>query len=190
MSTALKDVSERLSAHVEVAEKLITPLLERHAPEFAEISAGEIVRAAIAQTRELARSVNAKVRSKTTAISVLVPADLVVQALAGIVSNAIEAPRSDGTRAEVEVSATRRNGDVAIAVSDNGTGIPGATTDTALSSIKSTKGRPAVGLYTAERSLLVARGRLTMLATGTEGTTFELLLPTRVAGLRGRSQVG
>ena len=184
VGVALGEVSERVSGHVKVAEELITPLLERETPEFAEVSVREIVQLAIAQTRLLAKGANAKVRSESVNTSVLVPTDLVVQALAGIISNAVEAPRGDGTRPEVMVTARRHNGDVAIVVSDNGTGIRDATTSTALASIGSTKGRPAAGLYTAERSLLAARGRLRLLNTGDGGTTFELLLPTRVAGLR------
>jgi C4-dicarboxylate-specific signal transduction histidine kinase len=184
VGVALGEVSERVSGHVKVAEELITPLLERETPEFAEVSVREIVRLAIAQTRLLAKGANAKVRSESVDTSVLVPTDLVVQALAGIISNAVEAPRGDGTRPEVMVRARRHNGDVAIVVSDNGTGIRDATTSTALASIGSTKGRPAAGLYTAERSLLAARGRLRLSNTGDGGTTFELLLPTRVAGLR------
>ncbi len=185
VSVALEEVSERVGGHVKVAEELITPLLERETPEFAEVSVREIVRKAIAQTRPLAQGASARVRSESVDTPVLVPTDLVVQALAAILSNAVEAPRGDGIRAEVTVRAIiQRNGDVAILVSDNGTGIPDATTSTALASVKSTKGRPAAGLYNAERSLLAARGQLRLSATGDGGTTFELLLPTRVAGLR------
>lgn len=184
VSVALGEVSERVGGHVKVAEELITPLLEPQTPEFVEVSVGEIVSAAVAQTRLVALGGKAKVRSKSVDAPVLVPTDLVVQALAGVISNAIEAPRSKGTQPEVTVTATRRNGDVAIMVGDNGAGIEGATTSTALASIESTKGRPAVGLYTAEQSVLAARGRLRLLDTGEGGTTFELLLPTRVAGLR------
>ena len=184
--TALKGVSERVGGHVKVAEELITPLLERETPEFAEVSVREIMRKAIAQTQPLALGASARVKSESVDTPVLVPTGLVVQALAAILSNAIEAPRGDGIRAEVSVRATtQRNGDVAILVSDNGTGIPDATTSTALASIESTKGQPAAGLYYAEGSLLAARGRLRLAATGDDGTTFELLLPTRVAGLRG-----
>jgi sensor histidine kinase regulating citrate/malate metabolism len=82
------------------------------------------------------------------------------------------------------VRARRDDVNVTIDVSDNGTGIPRASAQTDLAGIESTKGRPAVGLYTVERSLIAARGRLQLVATGTDGTTFELLLPTRVAGLR------
>jgi signal transduction histidine kinase len=182
---ALEEVSERVGGHVKVAEELITPLLEREAPAFTEVSVREIVRKAIAQTRPLAHGASAKVGSESVDTRILVPTDLIVQALAGIISNAVESPRGDGIRAEVTVRATtERNGDVAILVSDNGTGIPDATTSTALASIESTKGRPAVGLYSAEQSVLAARGRLRLLDTGANGTTFELLLPTRVAGLR------
>jgi signal transduction histidine kinase len=159
VSTALEEVSERVSGHVKVAEELITPLLERKTPEFAEVSVREIVRKAIAQTRPLAHGAKARVRSESVDTPVLVPTDLVVQALAAVLSNAVEAPRGDGIRAEVTIRATtQRNGDVVILVSDNGTGIPDATTSTALAGIESTKGRPAAGLYNAERSLLAARG--------------------------------
>jgi signal transduction histidine kinase len=184
VGVALGGVSERLSGHVKVAEELIKPLLERQAAEFAEVSVGELVRRAIEQTRPLAVRAGAKITTEPADEEVLVPTALVVQALAGVIANAVEAPRSADRVPEVTVTVAGKDGNVAIAVSDNGTGIPGATPSTALASIESTKGRPAVGLYTAERSLIAAQGRLQLAATGAGGTTFELLLPTRVAGLR------
>jgi signal transduction histidine kinase len=184
VSLALGEVSERTGGHVKVAEELIEAYLESKRPEFAEISVKEVVRRAVEQTQPLVDGTGADVRVESVDTPVLVPTDLVVQALAGIIANAVEAPRSNGARVDVEVEATKRNGDVAIRVSDNATGIPGATSNTALAGIKSTKGRPAVGLSSSEMSVIAARGRLRLVSTGDEGTTFELLLPTRVAGLR------
>jgi signal transduction histidine kinase len=186
VSIALGEVSDRVEGHVRVAESLIGPLLERERLEFAKISTLELVHKAVEQAQLLKEGQDAKISTKGADTTVLVPPDLVVQALAGIITNAIEAPRANGMEAEVVVTVRPENKGMAIRVADNGTGIPGATPDTALASIESTKGRPAIGLYSAEGSVIAARGRLRLVSTGDDGTTFELLLPTRVAGLRGQ----
>lgn len=184
VADALEQMSERLSGHLQMVEELIEPFLERQTAEFEEIAASEVIRRAVKQTRPLARQHSAELATDGGDATVLVPTELVVQALAGIITNAIEASRADGNVPRVSISTKREDGNVVIGVSDNGTGIPGVSHETALAGIQSTKGRPAVGLLTAERSLIAARGRLRLVTTGADGTTFELVLPTRVGGLR------
>jgi signal transduction histidine kinase len=184
VGVALEQMSERLSGHLQMVEELIEPFLERQTAEFEKISANELVRRAIKQTRPVALQHDVKITTEGADTTVLVPPELVVQALAGIITNAIEASRPDDRVAHVSISAKPRNANVVLAITDNGGGIAGANAETALAGIHSTKGRPAVGLLTAERSLVAARGRLRLAETGADGTTFELLLPTRVAGLR------
>jgi nitrogen-specific signal transduction histidine kinase len=180
---SLKGISARAMEHVALAEALITPLLSRETPEFGESPVGDIIDEAVAQNRLLIQNRDATVTVDHVATKVLVPTPLVGQALAALVANALEAARSNGDPVEVVISARKRNRDVAITVADNGRGIDGAATGVALSSIASTKGRPAAGLQSAETAITAARGRLRLIQSGTDGTTFEVLLPTRVAGL-------
>ena len=183
--TTLGGISDRVGGHIKVAENLIEPLLTRETPEFAEVPVAVVVDSALAQTRLLAESVGATVAVRSVDVNVLVPTDLVVQALAALISNGIEAPRIDAQTPEVKVEAMLRGGDVAIVVRDNGTGVDGATQDSPLAGIDSTKGRPARGLQNAEMAVVAARGKVRLFETGEEGTAFEMLLPTRVSGLRG-----
>lgn len=185
LRTTLGGISDRVGGHITVAESLIEPLLTRETPEFAEVPVGVIVDSATAQTRLLAESIGANVAVRSVDVNVLVPTDLVVQALAAVMSNGIEAPRTDAQAPEVNVDATLRKGDVAIVISDNGTGVDRAAQDSPLAGIASTKGRPARGLHNAEMAVVAARGKLRLVETGENGTVFEMLLPTRVAGLRG-----
>jgi signal transduction histidine kinase len=179
----LGGVVDRVVGYVSVAENLIEPLLARRSVDFALIPVSDLIDAAIDQTRTLAEAAKVAVHADSVKRSVIVPGDLVVQALASLLANAIEAPRADGTAGDVSVSATQRGDGIAVRVADNGTGIPGVTSETALASIESTKGRPQVGLQNAETSVVAARGRLTLVDTGSAGTTFEMLLPTKAGGL-------
>jgi hypothetical protein len=105
---------------------------------------------------------------------VLVPRDLVVQAPAAVVANAIEARRPVGRDGMVDVAvrANGRDGD-SVTVRDNGAGIAGADPGTSFGSIAPTKGRPAAGLQTSEMAIVASRGRIGILETGPKGTTIS-----------------
>jgi signal transduction histidine kinase len=178
-------VAARIRGHVELAEGLITPLLTRKSPDFTQVGVEGLLTQALQQTRMEADRTGTEISVDCPAgAEVLVPQELVVQALASLLSNAIEAPRPNGRRPAVQVVVKRTGGDVAVLISDNGQGIPGVDSTTSLGSIQSTKGRPAAGLYHAEMALVAAHGRIRLVETSTGGTSFEVLLPTRTEGLR------
>jgi sensor histidine kinase regulating citrate/malate metabolism len=108
----------------------------------------------------------------------------VVQAIAAVVTNAIDVPRPSDRERTVEISVADRNGDVVLLIADNGEGMSGVDATTSLGSIQSTKGRPAAGLQNAEMAVVAAHGRIRLVESSTRGTTFEILLPTRTEGLR------
>ena len=94
-------------------------------------------------------------------MDVLVAPQLVEQALASILNNAIEAPRPNGTEPTVWVTGSAGKGSVVVRVRDDGTGIRDADPTTPLAAIPSTKGRPAVRLRAPSR-----RSRATVLDFG------------------------
>ena len=177
----LRGIAERASEHVGLAERLIAPLLDQATPEFSETSAAELVEDAVKQNRLLIESKNANIEINRSRATVLVPGPLVVQALAAVVANALEASRPEAVPVEVSIKVEQADGNVVVSVTDNGTGI--AQSNGAISAIESTKGRPAAGLRSAELAMTAARGRLVLAGTGARGTTFELHLPTKVKGL-------
>jgi signal transduction histidine kinase len=185
LKAEIEGVAARIRGHVELAEGLIRPLLTRKSPDFARVEAAELMRLVLQQTRLHAEGTNTLLRvDGLTGAEVLVPPDLVVQAIAAVVTNAIEAPRPPDREHTVEISVRSRNGDVAVLVVDNGEGIAGADTTTSLGSIESTKGRPAAGLQNAEMAVVAAHGRIRLVETGPLGTTFEIVLPTRTEGVK------
>jgi hypothetical protein len=181
----LDELLDQTRGHVADAERLIKPLLAAEVLEFASVPAESLVTHAVEQNETTARSVGATITvDGVPKADVLVAPQLVEQALAAIINNAIEAPRSNGETPHVAITGTMRGTTVLLRVVDNATGIGGADATTPLASITSTKGRPAVGLQSAESALIATRARLRLLDTGPEGTTFEIALPTRVYGLR------
>jgi signal transduction histidine kinase len=183
----LNGIYERGQGHIRVAEQLIQPLLDTHTPEFATVGVRELIERAVAQVRLLAESRGVDLAvARLSSSEVLVPQELVVQALAALIHNAIEAPRPSNRMASVEVASAVLDGNVRIEVRDNGTGIIGPIDDFA--AIDSTKGRPASGLVNAELAIVAARGRLRIVETDPDGTRIEVVLPTRAEGL-GRARL-
>ena len=70
--------------------------------------------------------------------------------------------------------------EVEILVEDDAVGIADGFAGMTLSSISSTKARPADGLVAAETAAIAAKGALSVKATSAAGTTMSLRLPRRV----------
>jgi signal transduction histidine kinase len=180
----LDELIAQTRSHVTDAEQLIKPLLEAEVPQFASVRVASLVEQAVKQNDTRARDHDVAVVVDTIPnVDVLVAPQLVEQALASILNNAIEAPRPNGTEPTVWVTGSAGKGSVVVRVRDDGTGIRDADPTTPLAAIPSTKGRPAVGLQSAESALTATRARLRLLETGQSGTSFEITLPTRVRGL-------
>ena len=182
----LKEVRQALESHLDRIESRVSDLINLKTPEFAEVGIDELVSQAVTQLSHVARSRQATLQivAKEPRRKVLVPRDLVVQSVATLIQNGLEAERPDGRSASVEIGAYWETGDVRIDVTDNGSGITKYRPRLPLHELPSTKGRPAVGLANAEVAIAAARGRLEVVSTGAEGTTFRIWLPTRVGGLK------
>lgn len=182
----LRDVREAIASHLARAEAHVRRFLDVKELAFASVAATAILDEALGALRPVAQSAGVILISPetTSSIDVLVPPEIVVQALGNIIENAIEAPRRNGVEPTITVAADVINGDVRIEVKDNGSGIPGFRDGMALRDVRSTKGRPEVGLADAEVALAAANGSLRLIETGPEGTTFEVWLPSRLSGLK------
>lgn len=114
-------------------------------------------------------------------LTVFVPESLAFEALIEIVTNGIEAPRLDGHSALVSILVDAVSSSaVELSVKDNGTGIPGGYPGMVLSSISSTKARPADGLVAAETAATAAKGSLEVKLSSELGTTMSLVLPRKI----------
>ncbi|MHB1527683.1 MAG: ATP-binding protein [Candidatus Dormibacteria bacterium] len=158
---------------------------------FRDIPVGErtmvdvslLLRRACAEVDPIAKEVGLKVASEGLPPQrVLVHEELLVEAFKELLTNALEAAQGRSADA-VQVSFQPVNGDVVVAISDHGGGIPGGRPDMELTEIISTKGRPGQGLATVERLVTASRGRIRLAKTGPQGTRFEVTLPSRLGGL-------
>lgn len=114
---------------------------------------------------------------------VLIPEAQVWVALDSLVANAISAPRPPGRKAAVKLEAVEIDNGWTIRICDNGEGIPGFFAGMDISSIKSTRGRPGMGLKLAELSIISAQGRLKIQESSTSGTVMDVRLSSRIDGL-------
>jgi signal transduction histidine kinase len=92
---------------------------------------------------------------------------------------AIEADADRGGRGTVRVTARRQDGQCALRLADDGPGIPPRLADRLFEAFVSGRGADGTGLgLTISRELAALNeGRLDLIETGPDGTTFELRLP-------------
>lgn len=181
----LQEVSDSASEYVKRAEQLLSRLADFRLPEFEEVLAAEIVDAAIGDSEDAISRESVEVHVDIDSDRELVmPTSLVVDALAELIRNAAEAPRPPGRSARITVCVTDRGDrDVAISVSDNGSGLDGVAVGTPLSEIDlETKARPAGGLALVFDSLTIARGSSELIANTVDGSEFVVVLPGRLEG--------
>lgn len=180
----LHELRKRAEKHLDNAERIVQRIRNEKAPEFGEVSISGLIDQAVNEISTLIQSFKANVsRGNVPERNVLVPRELVFEALTELLRNAIEADRPSERQRDVNILVFEESADIVVEVSDNGSGISGAGPHTALSSIHSTKGRPAEGLATVENAVAAARGRVLIVETNEQGTRFQVYLPTRVAGL-------
>jgi signal transduction histidine kinase len=181
----LRVAEQKSKQYLNRADEVIRQVMEFQPPEFAEIQASDLIDRALNQVADLAKSKGTEIRvgKMVKNKKVLVPEALVVNALGALLFNALEAPHAEGVAEVVELDDSAVNKDVCITIRDNGLGIESYDPSQGLGSIKSSKGRPAMGLSMAEMSIISAQGRLRLVSTGREGTEFEVALPSRVSGV-------
>ena len=180
----IDELRERAEKHLENAEKIVQRIRDEKVPEYVEVLVPDFIQQVDSEVSTVAQSLGAKVNiGRVPKSSILVPRELVFEALTELLRNAIEADRPSERQRKVNVSVFEESKNIVVEISDNGSGISGAGTHTALSSIDSTKGRPARGLATVENAIAAARGRVVLVETSKQGTRFQVYLPTQVAGL-------
>jgi signal transduction histidine kinase len=154
-----------------------TPLERR------EARIGDVVERAARLAEEIVRRREVSLVRRFDAAAgcgVSVDPDLISQALLGLVTNAAEALRPGGT---VELRAEPRGGGVALAVADDGPGVPETERERIFEPFYTTKERgTGLGLAMAERIARAHGGTLRLVdgdgaGPGGSGACFELLVP-------------
>lgn len=181
----LDELTERAERHLGSVERIVQRIRDEKTPSFSEVPMPSLVSHARDEVAALAQNFACDVHlGSIPRRSVLVPRELVFEALAELLRNAIEADRPSDSRREVRISAFEESGDVVVEISDNGLGISGANSSTPLSAIRPTKGCPSEGLAMVETAVAAARGRVVLVETGEQGTRFRVYLPTGVKSVR------
>lgn len=182
---ALVSLAQRAEEHTTNAAQFVEQALRFDVPDFRQLPVSEILDSVEVDCRASARSrgVELTFEGPRSRSEIVVPAELVIMALESVVENAIRAPRAEGVSPQVSVMAAAVDTACMVVVRDNGTGIADYRAGQSLASIRSTSGRPGVGLKLAELGARASQGRLEVLASGPEGTVMAFTLPTRASGL-------
>ncbi|WP_157008899.1 ATP-binding protein [Agromyces laixinhei] len=177
----LKELVDAVESNLRRLGTIISELTDVMNLEFKLVSVANLLDRVMLESSANANRLNVALNaSPVSDLTVFVPEALAFEALIEIVTNAIEAPRASGQgRIDIEVLVDDSSA-VRILVRDDGTGIPDGYPGMVLSSIGSTKARPADGLVAAETAAVAAKGSLEVQATSESGTTMSLVLPRKV----------
>ncbi len=179
----LLEIYERLVAYHSRAEHLVNRYAEASLPEFRSVSVRKLMSAVREEARPVAEDHGVQLRFERPPDEELVlPGDLLEEALVELVVNAIEAPRPAGRRATVVVSSEFARRELTVDVTDNGLGMPGVEPGTPLSDthLEPTKGRPADGIVQVCNVLTFARGSAEVLDTSDRGTRIRVKVSGRL----------
>lgn len=171
---AATELTRRLRAMVNDVVDVLRD--EQHGADF-ELSAGEIAEIALGKTRDAAAARNL---SLTTDVTSRVPlparrANLASLVLRNLLQNAVEATPPGGT---VRLAARDlKDGTVEFSVSDQGAGLPEAVRERLFQPCTSSKpGGSGLGLALSHQLAVQAGGRLELVGSGAQGTSFRLVL--------------
>ena len=149
-------------------------------PTPRQIRLDEIVREVIEKSTVAARSKNIRLINRINGeqTTLVVPPGLLERSLEELIDNAVQARRPPDRKGQVIVQAHREDSSVRVSVIDNGTGIEKSVAERLFHESVSTEGHIGVGLLFNRQLLALARGDMRLVSTGSEGSQFDIVLPT------------
>jgi nitrogen fixation/metabolism regulation signal transduction histidine kinase len=158
---------ERYRKIADLPEPELQPLsAEKFVRNLDTLMAGEMARRKIAYS------------SKADAVTFEGDADLLNQAVINLLRNAMDAVAAEASP-QVNLSCTKSADRIAIAVSDNGPGLPADHLDDIFVPFFTTKqGGSGIGLSLARQIALAHRGQIEVETNAPHGTIFRILLPS------------
>lgn len=185
ISRDLVELADSAAGHLQTAQAAIARFRDVPIAERTLVSARTLISQAVAGIRPLARSLDVRLHvERMPDRELLVHRELLAEAIAELVRNAVEAPRGDDGQKEVRLSWHELDGDFVLEITDDGAGIAGVSSGGSIAGVESTKGRPGMGLSSVAEIVTASLGRVRVASTGTTGTSIEVALPDRLAGLR------
>lgn len=177
------------------ASTIVTDLLKfarQSTPEFERRDIRDTIEASVRLTEYLARKSNVMVKLDLPSNPVLVNYDgqQIEQVLINLISNAVQAMQNGGT---VRINLSESGGAVAIAVQDNGIGIPEKNLQRIFDPFFTTKPEgEGTGLGLSVSFGIITRhgGKIDVDSKPGLGTTFTILLPTEQQQVQAESAAG
>jgi signal transduction histidine kinase len=178
----LQDLHDRTKQHLEQIDASVERLMKTldFDPTPREIRLDEIVQEVIEKSTVAARSKNIRLINRLNGeqTTLVVPPGLLERSLEELIDNAVQARRPPDRMGQVIVQAHREDSSVRVSVIDNGTGIEKSVAERLFRESVSTEGHIGVGLLFNRQLLALARGDMRLVSTSSEGSQFDIVLPT------------
>lgn len=186
----LKSHADKIEINVERLARVVRELSSAPSLDSSEFDIAPLIDQVVSDSTSLAEQHEVQlVTGRLMETAVFGARALVREVLLELVTNAIEAARSDERVGTVGVELSQPSPThVEVRVTDDGAGFGEQSTRVHdLSLIQSTKGRPAEGLVTAENSIVATRGALWVESTSEEGTSIVVQIPTGASPAPGKN---
>jgi signal transduction histidine kinase len=176
---SLLEVVDRAQQHVGTIDDVINRFFELNTePVLSWVSIARLIDAAVDEVRPLTESAGVQVVAlQSVKADIYTHPESVVEVLAELVRNAVEAMADSQVGSRVDVSASiDQQGGTTFRVEDDGPGVASDVADGLFQSNVSTKGRPGSGLLQAALIVRALRGSVDYVPNS-QRTRFEVTLP-------------
>ena len=180
----ISQVVGRMRGHVRRAEDYVNGIGNVSDPKFTTARLVDLIDSAMATQDDYSTEQSVALRrGPVPDVEVVTPEELVVEAIAQLIRNGIEAERPAARDAHVSVSASASDTQILIRVEDNGTGISGVAPGTSLDAIDraGTKARPPGGLTSVADVMAFANGSAQVISSDESGLAIQVRLPRRIS---------
>lgn len=179
VKSLLQDIQDRVEGHLDRITSTVRTFADMQAPTVKVHELQELIAPAVDDAMPLAElSGVALITAEVPSIHCLVPGELVVEAFAELIKNAIEIERDSTVQPWVRVVVARSadGRQVEVRIVDNGIGFEEGIPSN-LHDVTPTHGRPSEGLAIVENAISVSRGTVHVESTGQDGTVMLVQLP-------------
>jgi signal transduction histidine kinase len=183
LTEKLRDLRARLGRAASDISERVQTFLQAGEAEVVDFALADAFAEAITRVRAIAASTNARVSAEPTSLRVTFARNVLLEALAELVTNAIAAEPVPGRRRLVTLGASSADRAVEVVVEDNGSGLPEPRSQEPFEVGMSSSGRPGHGLVMQKLNLLGAGADLRLLRSSPDGAAFIIHIPQSAAML-------
>jgi len=183
LAEKLRELRSRLGRAASDISERVQTFLQAGDAEVVDFALDEVFKGTVARVKAIATSTKARVSAEPAPLRVTFAKNVLLEALAELVTNAIAAEPVPGRARLVTLKASSADRAVEIYIEDNGPGLPEPRNHEPFEVGMSSSGRPGHGLVMQKLNLLGAGADLRLVRSDADGAAFAVHIPQSAAML-------